>query len=184
MNLIPAPSVQTDQQFYEDPKGSGLVMYTVKRKGKYIPKKTWVRGQLTDAMRALRTDMLDQEGVQIESTDTGKVYEVVGGAWVQIDSLTAAEIAALKVGVISASVSRLLSAADNGATIDCLGSITLTLPPGLPAGFMCNIIPTGTLTLASGSGVLFNGIPGPLTRTAMFGIQARSTANSYIVTGS
>lgn len=184
MQLNQAPSSQVGQLFFEDPKGSGLVMYTVKRNGKYIPKKTWIRGQLTDAARSNRSDMLDQEGVQIESLDTGKVYEVVGGAWVQIDSLSASEIAAIKVGVISTSSSRSLTAADNGATIDCLGSVTLTIPTGLPAGFMCNIIPTGTLTLAGATGVLFNGVQGNITRTSMFGVQARSTANSYIVTGS
>ena len=185
MILTQTTSAQADQMFYNDPKGSGLIMYSVKRNGRYIPKKTWLRGLLTDAQRATRSDMLDQDGVQIESLDTGKVYEVVGGQWVVIDSLSPAELAALKVGVVTASASRALTPADNGATIDCLGPITLTVPVGLPAGFMCNIIPTGTLTLAPGNGtILFNGVNGNVTRTAMFGIQARSTAGSYIVTGS
>lgn len=83
---------------------------------------------------------------------------------------------------------RNLSNADNGLTLDCSGAFTLTIPTGLLAGFSCVIIPpdSANVSIASAGGVLLNGATATLARSAtniVFSIIARSTANSYKVTG-
>lgn len=84
--------------------------------------------------------------------------------------------------------SRALTAADNGATLECTATVSLTVPAGLPANFGCAVMPFGTTSVVSGGGTLLNGATTTLTRTAasngMFAITARaSVANSYVVTG-
>lgn len=85
--------------------------------------------------------------------------------------------------------SRALTSADNGKTLECTATITLTVPSGLPAGFACVIIPSGTTSIASSGGALLNGATTTLTRTAtsnpLVGILGRASADdSYVVTGS
>lgn len=85
--------------------------------------------------------------------------------------------------------SRALTAADNGALLEATATVTLTVPIGLPAGFACVVIPSGTTSVASSGGALLNGATTTLTRAAagnaMFAIQARSSASdSYVVSGS
>jgi hypothetical protein len=86
-------------------------------------------------------------------------------------------------------VSRSLTAADNGATLDVSDTVALTVPAGLPTDFGCAIIPTGTITIVSGGGTLLNGATTTLSRAAssnsIFAIVHRATtADSYIVNGS
>lgn len=85
--------------------------------------------------------------------------------------------------------SRALTDADNGKTLECTATVTLTVPPGLMSNFGCAIIPNGTTSIASSGGALLNGATSTLTRAAssnaIFAIVPRaSAANSYVVTGS
>ncbi len=87
------------------------------------------------------------------------------------------------------SVSRNLDASDNGQTLECTATVTLTVPVGLPAGFQCAILPSGTTSIASSGGVLLKGATDTLTRAAASNeaiaiIGRASAANSYAVTGS
>lgn len=91
-------------------------------------------------------------------------------------------------GVITVATSRALTAADNGATLECTATVTLTVPEGLPAGFGCAVIPSGTTSVARSGAALLNGAGTTLTRAAasnaMFAITARASAvDSYVVTG-
>jgi hypothetical protein len=90
-------------------------------------------------------------------------------------------------GVLVVSSSRDLTSSDNGRTLECTATITLTVPATLPAGFGCAVIPSGTTSIASSGGTLLNGATTTLTRLAtvntMFAIVGRHTANSYVVTG-
>jgi hypothetical protein len=84
---------------------------------------------------------------------------------------------------------RTLTEADNEKVIECTGTLTITVPINLPAGFNCRVIPSGTTSIASSGGTLLNGATTTLTRTAaanpIFDIVARFSAkNSYVVTGS
>lgn len=90
---------------------------------------------------------------------------------------------------IAVSASRNLTNADNGQTLECTTTLTLTMPVGLVSDFACAIIPSGTTSIASDGTALLNGATTTLTRAAasnaMVAIQARiSAANSYVVTGS
>ena len=90
---------------------------------------------------------------------------------------------------VPVSVSRDLNASDNGQTLECTATVTLTVPAGLPAGFSCAVLPSGTTSIASGGGSLLNGATGTVTRAAAsnaaFAIIGRaSAADSYVVTGS
>jgi len=86
--------------------------------------------------------------------------------------------------------SRSLTNADNGKTLECSATITLTVPAGLVSGFSCHIIPSGTTSIASGGGTLLNGATTTVTRIAATAANARfslvpraSAADSYVVTG-
>ena len=84
--------------------------------------------------------------------------------------------------------SRALTNADNGKTLECTATVTLTVPIGLVAHFGCAIIPSGTTSIASSGGALLNGATSTLTRTVelnqLVAIVARvSAADSYVVTG-
>lgn len=84
--------------------------------------------------------------------------------------------------------SRTLTAADNGLTLECTATVTLTVPVGL-ANFGCAIIPSGTTSIASDGTALLNGGTSTVTRAAgsnaLFAIQCRASAvDSYVVTGS
>ena len=91
-------------------------------------------------------------------------------------------------GVLVVSGSRNLASTDNGRTLECSTTLTLTVPATLPAGFGCAVIPSGTTSIASSGGTLLNGATTTLTRVAaanhMFAIVGKNTANSYVVTGS
>jgi hypothetical protein len=106
------------------------------------------------------------------------------------DSLGNIGVATPTQGVpLLVSSSRALLAADNGLTIECTTTLTLTVPAGLGAGFGVAIIPSGTTSVASSGGVLLNGATTTLTRAAasnaLFAIQGRASAtDSYVVTGS
>lgn len=97
---------------------------------------------------------------------------------------TAAQVAGIPVTV---GTSRALTNADNGLTLECTATVTLTVPTGLVAGFGCAVIPSGTTTVASSGGTLLNGSTTSVTRTAasnnLFLIVARSAANSYVING-
>lgn len=87
-------------------------------------------------------------------------------------------------------VSRTLQASDNGRTLECTATITLTVPVGLPANFGCQIITNGTTSVASDGTALLNGATATLTRAAataantVISIVAKASAsNSYAVTG-
>lgn len=90
---------------------------------------------------------------------------------------------------VPVSVSRDLNASDNGLTLECTATVTLTVPAGLPAGFQCAVLASGTTSVASGGGTLLNGATSTLTRAAAtntaFAIIGRASAvDSYAVTGS
>lgn len=85
--------------------------------------------------------------------------------------------------------SRALTADDNGQTLECTATVTLTVPVGLEANFGCAVIPNGTTSIASSGGALLNGATSTLTRAAannpLVAIVARASAvDSYVVTGS
>jgi hypothetical protein len=91
---------------------------------------------------------------------------------------------------IAVTVSRPLTTADWGKTLDCTaGAITLTVPVGLPVDFECRVIPNGTTSIASDGVALLNGALTTITRLAatpantMFSIRMRTTQNSFMVTG-
>lgn len=85
--------------------------------------------------------------------------------------------------------SRTITSSDDGMTLECTATVTLTVPTGLPAGFGCIIIPSGTTSIASSGGALLNGATTTLTRAAASNstvaiIGRASAADSYVVTGS
>lgn len=85
--------------------------------------------------------------------------------------------------------SRFLTAADDGATLDCTNTLTLTIPSGLPSGFGVAVITNGTTTISKTGGVTLNGGTADLTRAqasnVMFAIvNKKSSTDSYVVTGS
>lgn len=89
---------------------------------------------------------------------------------------------------VPVTASRALTPADDGKTLECTTTVTLTVPAGLNSGFGCAVIPSGTTSIARSGGALLNGAGTTLTRTAaantMFAIVARaSVADSYVVTG-
>lgn len=82
----------------------------------------------------------------------------------------------------------ILTVGDNGNVLECTATVTITVPVGLPKGFRCTIIPSGTTTVASDGTALLNGATTSITRTALanaaFDLIGRaSAANSYVVTG-
>lgn len=84
--------------------------------------------------------------------------------------------------------SRSLTVADNGNVLECTATVTLTVPVGLPVGFRCKVIPSGTTSIASDGTSKLNGDTVTLTRTsaanALFEIVGRaSVADSYVVSG-
>ena len=90
--------------------------------------------------------------------------------------------------VIAVGVSRNLTAADNGNTLDCTATgITLTIPSGVLLTLGVVIIPNGTTSVASSGGTLLNGATSTIARdatlNAAFAVIPRTTANSYVVTG-
>ena len=91
-------------------------------------------------------------------------------------------------GTTAVASSRALTDADNGKTLECTATVTLTVPTGLMSNFGCAIIPNGTTSIASSGGALIQGATTTLTRAAatnaIFAIVPRaSAANSYVVTG-
>lgn len=83
---------------------------------------------------------------------------------------------------IAVSVSRVLSRADNGATLDCSPGVVLTIPPGLK-NFGCAIRPAG-VQVTCGAGVLINGAASTVTTTSRVGaINPTNTTNAYDVVG-
>lgn len=91
--------------------------------------------------------------------------------------------------IITVSNSRALTDTDDGCWLECSTSLTLTIPPTLKFGVGVVVIPSGTITVAAGNGVLINGLTTSVTRTAAnnfwFGIQGRrSVPTSYVVNGS
>lgn len=81
--------------------------------------------------------------------------------------------------------SKVLSAVDDGATLDCTATgLDFTLPAGLD-NFGCAIIPNGTTRVIAAAGVTVNGVvAGTLTFTGAVGaIVATSVPNSYKVVG-
>lgn len=87
-------------------------------------------------------------------------------------------------------VSRTLTQADNGQTIDCTASLSLTVPIGLPAGFAVSIqLGAGvTVSVVSDGTALLNGATTTIARAVAanvwFAVGMRSTQDSYAVTGS
>nr|WP_145550350.1 hypothetical protein [Variovorax boronicumulans] len=89
---------------------------------------------------------------------------------------------------VAVASSHALAATDDGKTLECTATATLTVPATLPAGFRCQVIPFDTTSVASAGGALLNGATTTLTRAAtanpLVTIVARaSAANSYVVTG-
>jgi hypothetical protein len=85
--------------------------------------------------------------------------------------------------------SRALHAGDNGATLEVVGSVTITVPAGLPRGFDCTILPAATTLISASTGVLLNGAGTTLTRLAssnpIVSIIGRISAiDRYVVSGS
>lgn len=64
-----------------DSDGSGLIMQQDKLLGVYQPRTCLIPGTLTRAQRLARTDLLAIENARIKESDSGLMYEVVGGAW-------------------------------------------------------------------------------------------------------
>ena len=92
---------------------------------------------------------------------------------------------------IPLAVSRALTPADWGKTLDCTASgLSITVPAsGLPVDFECRVIPNGTVSVVSDGTSLLNGATTTITRNAatagneMFSIRMRTTAGSYMVMG-
>lgn len=85
--------------------------------------------------------------------------------------------------------SRDLAATDDNQVLECLASVTLGLPAGLPPGFSCKVIPFGTTSIDPAPGVYLNGGITTLTRAAaslsLFEIAARpAVPDSYVLSGS
>lgn len=78
--LVPMSDRQ-QRLLFVDPKGSKLVMYSDELLGGTSERKTLRPGKLTNAQRALRTDLLAIPGARIESIDDGLIYESNGTAW-------------------------------------------------------------------------------------------------------
>lgn len=100
-----------------------------------------------------------------------------------------AEFAPPSGKVVAVSASRTLTAADNGCTLECTATLTLTVPEGLPPAFSAAVIPSGTTSVERSGAALLNGAGTTLTRAAasnaLFAIVARASAvDSYVVTGS
>ena len=93
-------------------------------------------------------------------------------------------------GVKLVTASRALTAADNGCTLECTTTLTLTINANtLPSCFACNVLPSGTTSTASDGTALLNGATTTVTRAAAsnaaFAIIGRlSAADSFVVTGS
>lgn len=79
---------------------------------------------------------------------TGITFTVDGGG-----DLTIAVDPSLRRLTVSAT--RDLAASDNGATLYCTGTITLTVPSGLPDNFQCAVLNVGTgiVTISQGASV-------------------------------
>lgn len=106
-----------------------------------------------------------------------------------IDPIAESTVYPLPTACSTEATSRALTSADNGKTLEVTATITLTVPVGLPTGFACAIIPSGTTSIASSGGALLNGATTTLTRAAtgntLVAIVGRaSAADSYVVTGS
>lgn len=91
--------------------------------------------------------------------------------------------------VVLVTASRTITAADNGCTLECTATLTLTVPEGLPPAFSCAVIPSGTTSVARSGAALLNGAGTTLTRAdssnALFAIVGlASAADSYKVSGS
>lgn len=89
---------------------------------------------------------------------------------------------------IQVATSRALTSADNGRVLEATATVTLTVPAGLPAGFRCVVVPSGTTSVAFSGAATGNGAATTITRAAaanaMFGILQRgSSANSYVIDG-
>lgn len=114
-----------------------------------------------------------------------------GGAGTALSAEQGKVLATTKADVsatVAVASSRSLAAADNGKTLECTATVTLTVPAGLPAGFRCQVIPFDTTSLASAGGTLLNGATTTLTRAAssnpLVTLVARaSVANSYVLSG-
>lgn len=141
-----------------------------------------------------------RRGDSVTVSDTFADYEVNAGRAVYVGQQTldarlsingtslvdAAGNAAF--GTTTVATSRSLTDADNGKTLECTATVTLTVPIGLMTNFGCAIIPNGTTSIASSGGALIQGATTTLTRAAatnaIFAIVPRaSAANSYVVTG-
>lgn len=139
-------------------------------------------------IRTLKTSDLGGTGPQgLSAYEVAVENGFVGTEEDWLDSLVGQ--AGESADVVSVATSRSITASDDGKILDVTADgVTLTVPnSGLDANFACGVIPTGTTTVASAGTALINGATTSITRTATnnkaFCIQARSTANSYIVTG-
>lgn len=119
----------------------------------------------------------------------GMLYDSTGRLRGARNPVTQADNPGIGGVTTTVGASRDLTAEDNGNTLECTaGGLTLTVNTGLPAGFACTVIPSGTTSIASGGGTLLNGATSTLTRAdsanVIFGIVGRaSVANSYVVNG-
>jgi hypothetical protein len=115
-------------------------------------------------------------GHQISAINTENIYfrRVLGGvfgAWMKLwhssndgagsglDADTVRGIAVSDNNVITKTAAYTLTAADKGKTIECDGTITITIPTGLPPEFNLTIvnIGTGVITIEGQVGVTLNG---------------------------
>lgn len=107
-------------------------------------------------------------------------YMSNGSAWLEVPEPNPV--------AIQVATSRALTSADNGRVLEATATVTLTVPAGLPAGFRCVVIPSGTTSVAFSGAATGNGAATTITRAAasnaMFGILQRgSSANSYVIDG-
>ncbi len=143
----------------------------------------WQRGDTQDVSDDLARLLVTQRRAEYVAAPAAPADWLVP-VMKKVDEVGQGSVAALPVAVTA---SRDLTAADNGAVLECAAAVTLTLPTGLPAGFACVVVPSGTTSIASRGGVLINGATTTVSRSAssnvMFAIQARIAENSFIVSG-
>lgn len=152
----------------------------------------------TPSVLATLQDGADGTGVgdMLKSTydtdDDGIVdnAEMLGGYapshYATLDADSKVEATQATAAMVDISSSTTLTAAHNGKRIKATGSITITVPSTLSAGFECEIINYGTGTITIGrSGTTLNGASSNMTMTNRYDVAvlAALTSTDWIVKG-
>ena len=84
--------------------------------------------------------------------------------------------------------SRALTALDDGRSLQCVGNPVLSIPPGLPSGWICMVTPqSGPVYFAPLSGVTLNGLTATISRQNVLLNRwltlSQTAANTYSLSG-